>query len=373
MTNMTNIISFQKPGITRITAAFFAAFALCDIGSIHPADIFSVLIFAGMLLLFSPTLTQRLTNIGAASSVLPRHFYPICRLLAVLYTLFYAAAKHAELSGSFDSRIFRLAFLAAAVIGLYFIFFRFCELSMLFLASRQQRRFAQNTLQQPDGACPVPPAISAVHALSRKQKLLCYFGLLFCWLFWFLYQFPGVLTPDSISQFSQATGLIPFSNHHPILHTLLFSLFYHIGFFLTGSINTGIACYVLFQMCTMAAIETYTLSLLARSGASRLWLILSFCFWGLVPFHAIFAVTVWKDILFPDLCCYIFAFYMNCSATRITVRAFGQGFPFPAFSSAPCVQTGFISSCSPSRLFCSHFAGHGKKCLPCRSAYFFYP
>ena len=105
---MTNIISFQKPGITRITAAFFAAFALCDIGSIHPADIFSVLIFAGMLLLFSPTLTQRLTNIGAASSVLPRHFYPICRLLAVLYTLFYAAAKHAELSGSFDSRIFRL-------------------------------------------------------------------------------------------------------------------------------------------------------------------------------------------------------------------------------------------------------------------------
>ena len=93
---MTNIISFQKPGITRITAAFFAAFALCDIGSIHPADIFSVLIFAGMLLLFSPTLTQRLTNIGAASSVLPRHFYPICRLLAVLYTLFYAAAKHAE-------------------------------------------------------------------------------------------------------------------------------------------------------------------------------------------------------------------------------------------------------------------------------------
>ena len=120
---MTNIISFQKPGITRITAAFFAAFALCDIGSIHPADIFSVLIFAGMLLLFSPTLTQRLTNIGAASSVLPRHFYPICRLLAVLYTLFYAAAKHAELSGSFDSRIFRLAFLAAAVVGLYFICF----------------------------------------------------------------------------------------------------------------------------------------------------------------------------------------------------------------------------------------------------------
>ena len=157
---MTNIISFQKPGITRITAAFFAAFALCDIGSIHPADIFSVLIFAGMLLLFSPTLTQRLTNIGAASSVLPRHFYPICRLLAVLYTLFYAAAKHAELSGSFDSRIFRLAFLAAAVIGLYFIFFRFCELSMLFLASPSHIC----------SACPVPQTEAAL--LLRSALLL---------------------------------------------------------------------------------------------------------------------------------------------------------------------------------------------------------
>lgn len=230
MTNMTNIISFQKPGITRITAAFLQPLHYAiSVPSIR--QIFFCPDLCRHAPPFSPTLTQRLTNIGAASSVLPRHFYPICRLLAVLYTLFYAAAKHAELSGSFDSRIFRLAFLAAAVIGLYFIFFRFCELSMLFLASRQQRRFAQNTLQQPDGACPVPPAISAVHALSRKQKLLCYFGLLFCWLFWFLYQFPGVLTPDSISQFSQATGLIPFSNHHPILHTLLFSLFYHIGFF----------------------------------------------------------------------------------------------------------------------------------------------
>ena len=261
---------------------FFAAFALCDIGSIHPADIFSVLIFAGMLLLFSPTLTQRLTNIGAASSVLPRHFYPICRLLAVLYTLFYAAAKHAELSGSFDSCIFRLAFLAAAVIGLYFIFFRFCELSMLFLASDSSGVLPKTLCSSlmvhvlyPShicSACPVPQTEAAL--LLRSALLL------------------AVLVSVPVSRCSDpgqhqpvfpATGLIPFSNHHPILHTLLFSLFYHIGFFLTGSINTGIACYVLFQMCTMAAIETYTLSLLARSGASRLWLILSFCFGG--SFH----------------------------------------------------------------------------------------
>ena len=182
---MTNIISFQKPGITGLLQHFLQPLAV-DIGSIHPADI------------FCPDLCRRAPPFSNAdakadeyrSSLSPSsasHFYPICRLLAVLYTLFYAAAKHPELSGSFDSRIFRLAFLAAAVIRLFYC--RSVKRECLFLASRQQRRFAQNTLQQPDGACPVPPAISAAHALSRKQKLLCYFGLLFCWLFWFLYQF----------------------------------------------------------------------------------------------------------------------------------------------------------------------------------------
>ncbi len=304
---MTNIISFQKPGITRITAAFFAAFALCDIGSIHPADIFSALIFAGMLLLFSPTLTQRLTNIGAASSVLPCHFIQYADF-AVLYTLFYAAASTlncpaltAAYSGLHSWR------LRLSVCILYSSDSVNCP--CCFLHPDSSGVLPKNTLQQPDGARPVPPShiCSACPVPQTEAALL----LRFCssaGCSGFCTSFPVFLTPDSISQFSQATGLIPFSNH-PRSCTLLFSLFYHIGFFLTGSINTGIACYVLFQMCTMAAIETYTLSLLARSGASRLWLILSFFVsGGLVPFHAIFAVTVWKDILFPDLCCYIFVF-----------------------------------------------------------------
>lgn len=230
-----------------------------------------------------------------------------------------------------------------------------------------------NTLQQPDGACPVPPAISAAHALSRKQKLLCYFGLLFCWLFWFLYQFPGVLTPDSISQFSQATGLIPFSNHHPILHTLLFSLFYHIGFFLTGSINTGIACYVLFQMCTMAAIETYTLSLLARSGASRLWLILSFCFWGLVPFHAIFAVTVWKDILFSGFMLLYLCFLYELLCNPDNRPGIWAGLSLSGFFVCTLRSNGLYIFLFTLPFVLFAFRRTWKKCLPCRSAYSFYP
>lgn len=70
---MTNIISFQKPGITRITAAFLQPLHYAiSVPSIR--QIFFCPDLCRHAPPFSPTLTQRLTNIGAASSVLPRHF-----------------------------------------------------------------------------------------------------------------------------------------------------------------------------------------------------------------------------------------------------------------------------------------------------------
>ena len=58
-------------------------------------------------------------------------------------------------------------------------------------------------------------------ALSLQTKLFLFLLLIACWLPWFLYNFPGVMTPDSLSQYSQAMGLTGYSNHHPFVHTLL--------------------------------------------------------------------------------------------------------------------------------------------------------
>ena len=80
------------------------------------------------------------------------------------------------------------------------------------------------------------------------------------------------MTPDSLSQFSQATGLTAYSDHHPLLHTLLFEALYRIGFFLTRNVYMGIAAYTLFQMAVLAGVETFCLSVLSRLGATRLLL-----------------------------------------------------------------------------------------------------
>lgn len=260
------------PALASVVQAFFAAFSLCVLGGISPADILSVILFGAAFLLF--LFTQKLLH----SRTLPKHFHAVCRTLAVLYTLFYTAGAYEKMAGSFDSTLFRLGFFTGSLIGLFALFLACCRLGFFLF---EKLSLAQNA-----------------RPLSRRQKLLCFFALLFCWLFWFLYNYPGVMTPDSISQFLQATGQKPFSSHHPVAHTLLFSLFYHIGFGLTGSVNAGIACYTVFQMLTLAATETCCLSVLASSGSKRWVLAAAFLFWGLIPYNGIFAVTMWKDVLF---------------------------------------------------------------------------
>lgn len=255
--------------------AYLSAFALCNIGGISPANILSFLLFGVMLLLFAQS--QKLI----LSAARPRGFGPISALLAAFYMLCYMAAEHQSLTGGFDSRLFRFFCVLATAAGLFFLFRACCRALMVLFAR----------------IC----APKAARPLARRQKLLLFAGLLLCWLPWFLYNYPGVMTPDSISQFSQATGLIPYSSHHPVLHTLLFQLFYQIGSGITGSVNAGIACYILFQMCVLSAVETGCLSLLSKEGAPGWCVICGFLFWGLVPYNGIFAVTMWKDVLFSAI------------------------------------------------------------------------
>lgn len=77
------------------------------------------------------------------------------------------------------------------------------------------------------------------------------------------------MTPDSLSQFSQAGGLIGYSNHHPFVHTLLIQLFTSLGNAVFHDVYAGIACYTVFQMIAMALIVTYGLQVLFRRGAGK--------------------------------------------------------------------------------------------------------
>lgn len=123
-----------------------------------------------------------------------------------------------------------------------------------------------------------------------------------CWLPYFLYEFPGIMTADSLVQYEQIIGVESYSNHHPVLHTLIIKFFYDIGYGISGSPEVGIACYTLFQMMFMALCFSYlTMHLDRRSSQIR-----AVIFFAIIPFNAVFAVTIWKDVLFAGITILLF-------------------------------------------------------------------
>lgn len=125
-----------------------------------------------------------------------------------------------------------------------------------------------------------------------------FFICLLCWLPYYLYQYPGIMTPDSINQFEQVLGVIPYSNHHPWVHTLVFKLCYETGYFLTHNMVIAVSCYTLFQMCLLAGSAAYFINTLRRRKVRPFVLLLITAFYALIPYHAVFSVTIWKDIPF---------------------------------------------------------------------------
>lgn len=200
------------------------------------------------------------------------------------------AAEHSVLTGSLENRLFQAVYLLMTAAGLFFLFYRGCRLLLLYLENRSTRISASRIT--PDSPAPV---------LSVQTRLFLFLLLLACWLPWFLYHFPGVMTPDSLSQYSQAMGMTGYSNHHPFVHTLLIRLFTSLGNALFHNVYAGIACYTVFQMTAMALIIVTCIRVLIRCRAGKTLCFVFLLFYALVPYNGIFAVTMWKDILFSGI------------------------------------------------------------------------
>ncbi len=137
----------------------------------------------------------------------------------------------------------------------------------------------------------------------KRVFVLCFCLCLLCWLPYFLYEFPGIMTADSLVQYEQIMGLRPYSNHHPMVHTLLIKLFYNIGFFFTKDVVSAISFYTVFQMLLFAAaLSRLVMEIRVISEKNNLLMeLISVIFFALVPFNAVFAVTIWKDIPFAAI------------------------------------------------------------------------
>ncbi len=124
---------------------------------------------------------------------------------------------------------------------------------------------------------------------------------------YFLYEYPGIISPDGVNQIMQIVGVSPWSNHHPVTHTLVISLFYHLGRLFTADINTAISFYTLFQMLFLAFCGGVAMQTIRQFTQRLRVLIPCILFFSVLPFMNVFSVYVLKDSFFSGVfllfCC----------------------------------------------------------------------
>lgn len=242
---------------------------------------------------------------------------------AVIFTILYMAVDYPHYIELLTSGLYQLIVLTVIFAGfvslfynlLLFLFSYTCDRELLekrLLTRYQNIAFTHNGKHQKLSVC-----ISALVNFGRNHTALgAFLGCMLCWLPYYLYQYPGIMTPDSINQFEQVLGLIPYSNHHPWVHTLVFGFFYRLGYALTGDMVRAVSVYTFFQMCLLAGSIGYFISTLRANRIRPFVLLLITGFYALIPYHAVFSVTIWKDIPFAAA-----VLLFSCSILRLSVRS----------------------------------------------------
>lgn len=167
----------------------------------------------------------------------------------------------------------------------------------------------------PLGKAPLPEG-----RLGRALSWASWSGFIaLCFLFYYFVFFPGLLTGDSFACLIRAMGLAKFNNQQPIVYQLLLSVFVRLGWLLgedPASGQAGVALFSLFQLLCMAAMFGCCLYWLRRHGCPRpvLWGLA--VFFGANPLHAMYAVTLWKDVMFGGFLMLLVLFLWDTAAEK---------------------------------------------------------
>ncbi|MDE7478563.1 MAG: hypothetical protein K2M91_11550 [Lachnospiraceae bacterium] len=259
--------------------SFLSLFAIMRITGMSTKNPCSLILFLVLLYVFEKLHSDRVEGHIAPGDM------TLSVILSVLFSIFTISAQYAVILGDTSSILFSAGILLMTEIGLFILYY---YLSIWFL--------------QAAGAL----VLTGSGYSYAWIPYLTFFICLLCWLPYFLYEFPGVMTPDSINQYAQVIGAYELSNHHSVVHTGLIGMFYNIGLSLTGDIHMGIALYTIAQMAFMAFVAGYVVHTLQKADAIMPVLILTICFYALMPYNGAYAVTIWKDIPFAG-CMTLFA------------------------------------------------------------------
>lgn len=116
----------------------------------------------------------------------------------------------------------------------------------------------------------------------------------------FLSKYPGFLTLDSVLQVRQTLDGV-YTNSHPFYHTMILKFFITTGLAAFGNMNAAIAAYMVFQICFMALSFAFATMTVKEMGAPQWLIIMLIVFFALMPYHIVYSMTLWKDVIFGGI------------------------------------------------------------------------
>ena len=138
---------------------------------------------------------------------------------------------------------------------------------------------------------------------------LCLGILVVLWIPAYLALFPGGFLYDGPEQLCQWLGLMELWDNHPIAHTVLLGVLYDIGSTIGKTPNAGIAVYSAVQMITVAGAFACLFRVMKQSGASAIFLLLSFIWVAINPFLQVLSLCSTKDIFFGAFMLFFMSFF----------------------------------------------------------------
>ena len=299
--------------LLHLLQSFLTTWALMKSSRMEPGNVLTF-VFYLLVFFFYRHVNRRMDLLQVSNRV--------ALLTAVVFTSLYMLVDYPHYVELLTSRLYRFIILAVVFAGFVCLFYYLLHFLYSYACNRKRLYLLLLTRYQDipytyEGSRPrISACFSAFANFIRSHTALCAFlCCLFCWLPYYLYQYPGIMTPDSINQLEQILGVIPWSNHHPWVHTLVFGFFYHIGYALTGNMVTAVSVYTFFQMCLLAGSVAYFISTLRSHKIRPFVLLLIMAFYALIPYHAVFSVTVWKDIPFAAA-----VLFFSCAVLRLSVQ-----------------------------------------------------
>ena len=141
-----------------------------------------------------------------------------------------------------------------------------------------------------------------VEKISRKQKLVTFFGIFICYFIIYLAIFPGVYGYDSGYQFMMFNVQgIQLTTHFSLLFSYLFYFIVNLGHTMTNSYEIGFGLYSFIQMTFIVFTEyKVCMYILEKFQNKNMW-ITSILFFMLTPMNMILALSSCQDVVFSGI------------------------------------------------------------------------